>query len=208
MVLITVATHPRNRAGRDFVAGDIHGCFRTLENALRRVEFDPARDRLFSVGDLVNRGPNSLDALDWLRTGRINAVRGNHEAMVTRTLEARQHHFFTPWARDLDDGECNEWITALCKLPLAIEVDTAHGPIGIVHAGVLARSWTRTTEGLRARNREAIQTALVGGDTCGWRGTPCSPVSGLWRLVTGHFVRRRAKLDGALWQIDTHPCRG
>ncbi len=47
-----------NQAGRDFVVGDVHGCFRTLECALLEIEFDPSRDRLFGVGDLVNRGPH------------------------------------------------------------------------------------------------------------------------------------------------------
>ena len=71
----------RNRAGRDFVAGDIHGCFRTLERCLVKVRFDRGRDRLFSVGNLVNRGPYSLDAVDWLTGGRFaGAVAGNHEA--------------------------------------------------------------------------------------------------------------------------------
>ena len=43
-----------NQVGRDFVVGDVHGCFRTLEVALLEIEFDPIRDRLFGVGDLVN----------------------------------------------------------------------------------------------------------------------------------------------------------
>lgn len=42
----------RNRRGRDFVVGDVHGCLRTLEHVLREVGFDEDRDRLFSVGDL------------------------------------------------------------------------------------------------------------------------------------------------------------
>ena len=41
--------------GTDFVAGDVHGCFRTLERAMEAVDFNPERDRLFAVGDLVNR---------------------------------------------------------------------------------------------------------------------------------------------------------
>ena len=45
--------------------GDIHGCFETLQRLLERVEFAPARDRLWLVGDLVNRGPRSLEVLRW-----------------------------------------------------------------------------------------------------------------------------------------------
>ena len=39
-----------NREGRDFVVGDVHGCFRTLDRALTALAFDPSRDRLFGVG--------------------------------------------------------------------------------------------------------------------------------------------------------------
>ena len=56
----------RNTTGRDLIVGDIHGCFGRLANALTLIDFDPARDRLFSVGDLVDRGPDSRQVTDWL----------------------------------------------------------------------------------------------------------------------------------------------
>ena len=43
------------RGGRDFVFDDIHGCFATVEQALEALDYDPGRDRLFSVGDLIDR---------------------------------------------------------------------------------------------------------------------------------------------------------
>ena len=60
--------------GRDWVVGDVHGCFRTLRDALLAIDFDDGRDRLFSVGDLIDRGPNSIKAVDWLESGRLSAV--------------------------------------------------------------------------------------------------------------------------------------
>ena len=53
---------------RDWVVGDVHGCFETLRQALRGIDFEYGRDRLFSVGDLIDRGPNSIGALEWLET--------------------------------------------------------------------------------------------------------------------------------------------
>jgi len=45
-----------NKKGRDFVCGDIHGCFDQLEEKLSQVNFDKSTDRLFCVGDLIDRG--------------------------------------------------------------------------------------------------------------------------------------------------------
>jgi len=73
----------RNTAGRDLVVGDVHGCFGKLQAALDAVGFNPgAGDRLFSVGDLVDRGPASAEVLDWLAHPWFAAVAGNHEAMA------------------------------------------------------------------------------------------------------------------------------
>ena len=80
----------RNRAadGRDWVVGDVHGCFSTLREALRVIDFEHGRDRLFSVGDLIDRGPNSMEALEWLAGERFEAVViGNHEAEMVRLLQ-------------------------------------------------------------------------------------------------------------------------
>ena len=81
-----IVTHPRNRNGRDLVTGDVHGHLDTLEHALAQLHFDPVHDRLFSVGDLIDRGPRSHDALGWIEQQRIAAVRGNHEQMMMEAL--------------------------------------------------------------------------------------------------------------------------
>ncbi|MDE2755269.1 MAG: symmetrical bis(5'-nucleosyl)-tetraphosphatase [Acidobacteriota bacterium] len=64
-----------------FAIGDIHGCFRTLQHLVKAIRFDPGRDRLWLVGDLVNRGPGSLQVLRWVRQlgDRAVCVLGNHD---------------------------------------------------------------------------------------------------------------------------------
>lgn len=80
---------PANRLGRDFVIGDLHGCKTDLDRLLQIVEFDYAVDRLISVGDLVDRGQNSLECLLLLRAPWFHAVMGNHEQLLL--------NFFRPW---------------------------------------------------------------------------------------------------------------
>lgn len=75
-----------NLHGRDFVIGDLHGCFDLLERLLKQVRFDKTIDRLFSVGDLCDRGPDSLKCLQLLDESWFYAVLGNHEIMM--------HEFF------------------------------------------------------------------------------------------------------------------
>ena len=64
-----------------YVVGDIQGCFAPFQQLLERVKFNPDKDRLWSVGDLVNRGPDNLGVLRWFYAHRDNVtmVLGNHD---------------------------------------------------------------------------------------------------------------------------------
>ena len=78
---------PANTLGRDFVVGYVHGQLNMLDHLLAAVRFDSAKDRLFSVGDLVDRGPDGGALL--LRLERepwFYAVLGNHEALMYRGI--------------------------------------------------------------------------------------------------------------------------
>ena len=75
-------TFEPNEKGRDFVIGDLHGSLSVFENLLKNLNFNKAVDRMFSVGDLVDRGPNSLYTLRLLREPWFHAVLANHEQMM------------------------------------------------------------------------------------------------------------------------------
>ena len=64
-----------------YVVGDIQGCFEPFQHLLDKVQFNPDKDRLWSVGDLVNRGPDNLKTLRWFYEHRDNVtmVLGNHD---------------------------------------------------------------------------------------------------------------------------------
>lgn len=74
----------RNWEGKDYFVGDIHGCFLELTNKMLEVGFDTTVDRIFSVGDLVDRGVNSLQSVDWIKLPYFHAVQGNHESLAIR----------------------------------------------------------------------------------------------------------------------------
>lgn len=75
---------------RHLAIGDIHGCFQALQALAAAVPFTPA-DVLVTLGDYVDRGPDSCAVLDWLiahhRRGRLIALRGNHELMMLRARD-------------------------------------------------------------------------------------------------------------------------
>ena len=76
-----------NDNGRDFAVGDIHGEFNQLKNLLDHVNFDCQLDRLFSVGDIIDRGPDSMECLALLEKPWFHCVIGNHEQQFVSTME-------------------------------------------------------------------------------------------------------------------------
>lgn len=64
-----------------YAMGDLQGCASAFDRLLERIDFDPAVDELWLVGDLVNRGPGSLDVLRRVRAleTRVTTVLGNHD---------------------------------------------------------------------------------------------------------------------------------
>ncbi len=123
-----------------YAIGDIQGCYAPLLRLLERLAFDPARDRLWLVGDLVNRGPESLRVLRLLRElgDAVNIVLGNHDLYLL--MVAAGH---TPRDRDdtltqvLEAPDCDDLLNWLASWPL-LHVE---GPHVLVHAGLLP-SWS------------------------------------------------------------------
>lgn len=200
----------RNTAGRDFAVGDIHGHFTRLQQALDAAGFDPARDRLFSVGDLVDRGPESEQVLAWLDKSWFHPVRGNHDDYVCRFDTCDMDNWLYNggvWFQGLPVDERGLYQVMFRDLPLAIEVETEQGLIGIVHADCPFASW----EELRA---ELVE--MPGGrgrlkqiaNTCMWsRGRvtdmDCSGIDGLRALVCGHSPVNSPLILGNVYHIDT-----
>lgn len=73
---------PANVDGRDFVVGDLHGCYDELMLLLEHVNFNKEQDRLFCVGDLIDRGPKPKECLELLHEKWFYPVLGNHETLL------------------------------------------------------------------------------------------------------------------------------
>src|SRR4051812_30787919 len=80
---------PVNKKGKDYIVGDLHGTFPLLVNFMKHVKFDVNKDRLISVGDLVDRGPMSFECLKLLKHDWFHSIKGNHEIMMYA-------HYFEP----------------------------------------------------------------------------------------------------------------
>lgn len=118
-----IRRHTANHAGRDFVVGDLHGCVDPLRALLHTVRFDPARDRLFSVGDLVDRGAQSEAALALLERPWFHCVLGNHEDVLCSVADGRLpmsvwQRIGGEWAADLPAATLARHARRLRELPL------------------------------------------------------------------------------------------
>ena len=136
----TVVHHSPNTQGRDFIVGDLHGCANMLLVLLDHVHFDHATDRVFSVGDLVDRGPDSEGCLGLLEHQWFHAVLGNHDAMLMawilgKTNDPRQQMYkyaFTQnkgwqWTKAFTLG--TKFLPLLESLPLVRVIGKDAGPM-------------------------------------------------------------------------------
>ncbi len=201
----------QNRHGRDFVVGDIHGCFSLFEALLKSVKFQPEADRVFSVGDLIDRGDESTRVLEFIRQPWFHSIMGNHERMLldSKTDPMTLHNWVQynggDWWEEVDFAQQVEIKLEISKLPLAFEVVTAQGRVGIVHAEVPESvPWKTFIQSLhedsKARehalwSRKRYQKLTVSGET--------SPVEGIDLVVCGHTPLSRPILTANIHYIDT-----
>lgn len=143
-----------------YAIGDIQGCYDSLHRLLDLCTFDPVNDRLWLVGDLVNRGPKSLETLRLVKSLGASAltVLGNHDLYLMMVAEGGAKF------RGKDDTlqaifeapDCDELINWLRQQPLCHTEDD----YCLVHAGLLPQ-WTAA----RARELSAeVENILQGPD--------------------------------------------
>jgi bis(5'-nucleosyl)-tetraphosphatase (symmetrical) len=149
-----------------WVIGDVHGCWRTLERLLVRISWDPEDDELWLVGDLVNRGPSSLEVLRWAHehSDRLTVVLGNHDlhllARAAGLVKAKKEDTLDGVLAAPDRDELLMWLRTR---PLVHH----YGPWLMVHAGLMP-DWSIE---LTCRLADAAAVRLGGTDWVGFLET-------------------------------------
>ncbi|AMN46702.1 diadenosine tetraphosphatase [Steroidobacter denitrificans] len=191
-----------------YAIGDIQGCFQEFEQILDRLRFDPSQDRLWLVGDLVNRGPRSLEVLRKVRAlGKAaTTVLGNHDLHLlalasspTRPVKAEDS--LIPVLTAPDRAELLDWLR---RQPL-LHHDAGLG-CTMIHAG-LPPQWDLATARACADEVEtalrdadqgpALLAAMYGNQPDRW--SPGLQGMNRLRFITNCFTRLRyCRTDGSL----------
>lgn len=127
-----------------YLIGDPQGCDDALQRLLERVAFSPSRDRLIVLGDLVNRGPDSLGVLRRLMAmdDCARCVLGNHDLHLLAVAHAaRKPHRNDTLAPILTSPRRDAMLDWMRHQPMALLQQVQGHDLLMVHAGVL-RSWT------------------------------------------------------------------
>jgi len=197
-----VLHHASNRAGRDFVVGDLHGCVDALRFLLREVGFDAACDRLFSVGDLVDRGAQSDEALALLDRPWFYPVLGNHEDALCAVVDGRlnRRHWYAiggTWAAGVSDSQLAAYARRLRELPLVRVVGSGAARFNVLHAEFFGDDVRLDAGGFEGDVRQQM---LWGRELALGRGRP---QVGLSTTYCGHTPMCEVRRIGAQVFIDT-----
>ena len=147
---------PLNTEGIDYVVGDIHGNFSQLTKKLEEIGFEKGRDRLFSVGDIIDRGAESCNVLPWLEQSRtwFFPVRGNHEDMIIKGNPSFWNG--ASWFKSILPQEQTRIIDEFNSWPLIIEVETSLGLVGVMHASCPVKDWEELQDEALLHKLEAL----------------------------------------------------
>lgn len=188
-----------------YAIGDIQGCYDSLQALLAQCNFNPDADRLWLVGDLVNRGPKSLETLRFVRSLGEAAITvlGNHDLYLLMVAEggAKFRGKDDTLQEIFDAPDCDALLDWLRQQPLC----HTEGNYCMVHAGLLpqwtaarARELAREVEtALQGPNFREFILNLWGSDPAGWS----DDLTGWQRLrvIVNAMTRMRfCTLDGVM----------
>ncbi len=179
-----------------YAIGDIQGCHDEFQQLLQEIEFDPARDKLWLVGDLVNRGPDSLQVLRTVKALGDSAITvlGNHDLHLLAVSEGKADlHRSDTLDEVLNASDRDELLTWLRHQRLLYAED---GYV-LVHAGLLPQ-WSVKKAASLARE---VENALRGDEYATFLERMYGNTPNVWddelsgykrlRVITNAFTRMR-----------------
>ncbi|MDA7702624.1 symmetrical bis(5'-nucleosyl)-tetraphosphatase [Gammaproteobacteria bacterium] len=121
-----------------YVIGDVQGCYSELQALVKKIKFNPNKDKIIFAGDLVNRGHQSLEVMDFCMRykGSIKAVLGNHDFYLLYLIEHQKKN--KSLKKVLDSKNIQKYHSWLKKLPLLLEIKIKETKetFWISHAGI------------------------------------------------------------------------
>jgi serine/threonine protein phosphatase 1 len=200
--------YEKNEKGRDYVVGDIHGCYNLLLAHLKNINFNVENDRLFSVGDLVDRGPQNEYVETILDEPWFHAVRGNHDQMAIDYAKGRCNvNLYKSngggWFIRSDKNTRERIAKKLEQLPVAMQIQTDKGMIGIVHADCPYNDWDAFATELQSGVCTKDNAEFCMWDRARIQYKDDTPVAGLYKMIVGHTPVTDVLALGNMLYIDT-----
>jgi len=197
--------YQQNSHGRDFFVGDIHAKYALLMQALDNLKFDFSVDRLFSVGDVIDRGEAPFKCLRLAQNHWFIPVIGNHELFL---LQAENDNIYTLFSWYQNGGGWWEGLTVQEKqlakriveknFSLTLSVATLAGKVGVVHAQYPVTKWPINKS---AVNSDIIYQLVWSRDCV--TNDYNKPIAGIDFIVSGHTPLNKPLLKGKQLFIDT-----
>lgn len=193
-----------NTKGRDFVIGDVHGAYKNLMVLLEKLQFNESQDRLFSLGDLIDRGVDSEKCLDLLKQPWFFSIKGNHEELLVKThenpnLRPLWNKNGGAWSENIEAEKLSSYADLVRDLPLVISIHSDLGRVNLLHAEFFG-----TDEDLDAGNySEKIQQQLLWGRQLISNPKEFRALSQISKTYCGHSVVKTPIKIGAQIYIDT-----
>ena len=191
-----------------YLVGDLQGCCDPLERLLQTLDFSPSRDHVYFLGDLVNRGPDSLGVLRRLRglEGSVTCLLGNHDLHLLAVAHGvRKPHRSDTLDAILHAPDRDDWLNWLRQQRLAVH---AHGWL-MVHAGVLPQWDAAQTVALAGEVESMLRSPSLGEFLTQMYGNaPERWDEGLtgvarWRCVVNSLTRLRFCSADGLMEFNT-----
>jgi predicted phosphodiesterase len=197
--------YSRNSNGRDFFVGDIHGKYSLLMQSLEKINFDLSVDRLFSSGDLIDRGEASFDCLKLAEKEWFIPVMGNHEQFLLDMENADPYHKINwylnggVWWEALNQAQ-RIWAKRIVEknYTLTLTVATSAGEVGVIHAQYPFNKWPVNKKQITSED----YNELLWGRDC-VKDDYDRFFAGVDFIVSGHTPVSKSFLRGQQLFIDT-----